>query len=522
MKNIIPKIIITILVLFIILVAIFFTIKQNSKENQQDLNIKYQTVNMVTNIRFGISEYDSINPYTTQNREILYIDSLIFEPLLNITEDYNLTGCLAKEWSKVENKSYVIKLKENIKWSNGENLTANNVKNSIETIKKNKNSIYYENVKDIKSVEAVDATTIRIELNSEIPFFEYNLIFPIVLSNKQDTIGTGKYKVNSIEAKKIELIKNESWHEIENENPNIKTITINLYKTMGEVYNAFKLGSIDFLHTTNSNIQEYIGTMGYGESKYQNREYDYLALNCKDTILKYEEVRKAINLAIDQEKIVSSILENKAYSSYFPIQQSSYLLKDITVSNISNSEDAKKLLENNGWSYEYGIWQKEIEGRTRTINITLSVNKNDEKRIKVAEEIKKQLENIGIKILIEKVSDTKYQNYLKNRNYEMLLTGVYTSLSPDLNSFFGENNLANYKNEDIMYILKELNSITDENLQKEKYEKIIEIYKAEVPYIGLYRNQDIVVYSNDFRGDVTPNNYSLFYNFSKWYREYVY
>ena len=138
----------------------------------------------------------------------------------------------------------------------------------------------------------------------------------------------------------------------------------------------------------------------------------------------------------------------------------------------------------------------------------------------MAEEIKKELEAIGIKISIEKVSDTKYQNYLKNNNYEMILTGINTSLSPDLTSFLGKNNLVNYENEEITYILKELNSITDENLQKEKYEKIIEIYKKEVPYIGLYRNQDIVVYSNDFRGDVTPNNYSLYYNFSNWYREY--
>ncbi len=102
----------------------------------------------------------------------------------------------------------------------------------------------------------------------------------------------------------------------------------------------------------------------------------------------------------------------------------------------------------------------------------------------------------------------------------MLLTGIYTSLSPDLSNFLGENNLANYENEEITYILKELNSITDENLQKEKYKKIIEIYQKEVPYIGLYRNQDIVVYSNEFRGDVTPNTYSLYYNFSNWYREY--
>ena len=132
----------------------------------------------------------------------------------------------------------------------------------------------------------------------------------------------------------------------------------------------------------------------------------------------------------------------------------------------------------------------------------------------MAEEIKKQLEAIGIKVSIEKVSDDKYQTYLEKHNYEMLLTGIYTSLSPDLTSFLGENNLANYKNADISYMLKEL------NIQKEKYEKIIEIYEADVPYIALYRNQEIIAYSNNFRGDITPNSYSLYYNFSKWYREY--
>lgn len=166
------------------------------------------------------------------------------------------------------------------------------------------------------------------------------------------------------------------------------------------------------------------------------------------------------------------------------------------------------------------MWQKEIDGRTKTINISLSVSKNDEKRVKVAEEIKKQLEAVGIKVSIEKISDDKYQKYLENHNYEMLLTGIYTSLSPDLTSFLGENNLANYKNDDIMYMLKELNDITDENILHDKYEKIIEIYEKDVPYIGLYRNQEMVAYSNTFRGDVTPNNYSLYYNFSKWYREY--
>ena len=47
----------------------------------------------------------------------------------------------------------------------------------------------------------------------------------------------------------------------------------------------------------------------------------------------------------------------------------------------------------------------------------------------------------------------------------------------------------------------------------------LEIYLEDIPYIGLYRNKEILAYSNNFRGDVSPNNYNIYYNFSTWYRE---
>lgn len=65
---------------------------------------------------------------------------------------------------------------------------------------------------------------------------------------------------------------------------------------------------------------------------------------------------------------------------------------------------------------------KEIGGRTKTLNFTLSVKKSDETRVKVAQEIKKELENVGIKVSIEQISDAQYQNYLKNHQYEILFT----------------------------------------------------------------------------------------------------
>lgn len=525
MKIKTSRIMIIIFILCIIGGVTYFILQKSNPKEEAKKEVNYETVNIITNMKLAISNFDSIHPYITKNREVIYLDSLIFEPLLTITEDYHITPCLAKEWSKVGEKSYIIKLKENMKWSNGESLTAQDVKFSIEEIQNVKDSVYYENVKNIQKVEVIDTTTINIQLKQEIPFFEYNLIFPIISkkeSIKSSTtipLGTGQFKILSIQKEKIELTQNEYWNQIEDKRANIKTITVNLYETMGEIYNAFKLGNIDFIHTTNRNVEEHIGSMGYGKKIYSGREYDYLSFNCKNSMMQFEEIRKAIELALDQEKIIVASLENKVTASCFPIDSKSYLLKDIEMTYKSNVTKAKKVLEEAGWKYDNGFWQKEIEGQTKTINITLFVSKENEQRIKVANEIKTQLEELGIKIKVEEITNEKYQEVLTNHEYEMLITGVYTSFSPDLTSFFAQGNLANYENEEINTILTQLNNITEEELRKEKYKRIFEIYKKEVPYIGLYTNQEVIAYSTSFRGEITPNHYNIYYNFSNWYRQ---
>ena len=84
------KIIIVIFILFII-AGIVYGVTHNKKDEQQEnKDISYQTVDMITNIRLGISNFDSIHPYVTNNQEAIYIGQLIFEPLLRITEDYKV------------------------------------------------------------------------------------------------------------------------------------------------------------------------------------------------------------------------------------------------------------------------------------------------------------------------------------------------------------------------------------------------------------------------------------------------
>ena len=132
--------------------------------------------------------------------------------------------------------------------------------------------------------------------------------------------------------------------------------------------------------------------------------------------------------------------------------------------------------------------------------------------------IKANLEEIGIKVSLVKASDNQYQYYLQNKNYDIILTGTTESLSPNLETYFGANNLANYNNEELTSIMNEVKNITKEDLLKEKYTRIRQIYNDEVPYIGLYNSYYAVASSWNLRGNITANWYNIFMDINNWHK----
>ena len=100
----------------------------------------------------------------------------------------------------------------------------------------------------------------------------------------------------------------------------------------------------------------------------------------------------------------------------------------------------------------------------------------------------------------------------------MILTGTTVGTSPNLETFFGATNLANYSNEEISTIMSEVKNITKEDLLKEKYARIREIFNDEVPYIGLYNSYYAIASSWSLKGSIAPNWYNLFLNINNWYK----
>jgi ABC-type transport system substrate-binding protein len=101
----------------------------------------------------------------------------------------------------------------------------------------------------------------------------------------------------------------------------------------------------------------------------------------------------------------------------------------------------------------------------------------------------------------------------------MILTGVYTGLSPDLSYYFGSDNLANFENDECQTLLDEIKNIQDEKALKEKYNKIIEIYQEQMPYIFLYYSKNTLVFSQKLLGDFDTNNYNIYDGIESWYRQ---
>ena len=471
-----------------------------------------------------------MNPILSNNKNVQDISKLIYDPLITLTADYKLEGCLAKEWAKQNDNSYLIKLRENVRWSDGERFTSEDVRFTIDRLK-DTTSIYSYNVEHVTQVEIVDDYTLKITLDKEIPFFEYNLTFPILSKNyfegedfvntskNQSPTGTGRYKIAEVQPSYITLTKNTSWWN-KDKDLTLEKITINLYSSIGELYNSFKLGNIDLISTTNDNLQEYIGTIGYGSKELKGREHTFLAINtASNNALSNQEVRKAISFSIDKENIISSVLNNKCYTSSFPLDFGSWLSQEQDSSSGYNPKKKKKVLTDNGWSYRNKYWQKTINRKTQaTQNFNLLVKASDSTKVSVAQNIKTQLESQGIRINIVQAQDDEYNRKIALKDYDIALCTLTLSPSPNLETFFGEGNLANYSNEEVTSILTEVKNTTDENILKERYKRLEEIYKSDVPYISLYNNKYYVAYSAELVGDITPNWFYLYYGIEGWYK----
>lgn len=451
--------IVTIILLILAGIYIIYIKRGPAKNN---LETQGKETNVIKEFSIGVTDFDTINPILSKNLEIQYLNKLIYEPLVNITRDFNVEPSIAEEWSKIDDVTYIIKLDEGKTWENGRRVQVEDVENTIEVIKK-ENTIYKENIQKIRQIEKINETTMKIYLTEPVNFFEYFLCFPIIDINTYNTeipMGTGKYKYTNITENQITIESSDN------------KIIVKLFKNSTELYNNFTRENVDIIITKNPNYENYIGNIGFEETIIPGRTFYYILLeNISDV-----NMRKWLDMATNKEKLIYNLYNKKYIPANTPLAYGSYL-------NLSNEKQQEKDQEL--------FTQKKM-------NLTISV-KNEDKII--AEKMQEQLKEYEINLRIQTYQNSKADLILKKQT---------TTITPDIGQYFSEEKMKKQ--------IKQANEIENKQILKQKYQQILNEYKEQMPFISLFFDSYIILHNNKLKGDFSGNWYNIFYNVDGWYK----
>ncbi len=210
----------------------------------------------------------------------------------------------------------------------------------------------------------------------------------------------------------------------------------------------------------------------------------------KSVPLAYDEVRKALNLSIDREEIIETVMYGKgtALASPFLPNMNGYVDSGTLSPNL---DEVGKLLEDAGWKMDQNENVRKKDDEILQFEL---VTANYPELVSTAELLKQQWEKIGARAEIKVLSASDLdQNYIRTREYDSLLFGQAISFNGDLYSFWHSSqkhdpglNLSLFDNKDADEILESARQEADESKRAEAYRKFQEILAQEVPAVFLY------------------------------------
>lgn len=376
---------------FIILSVWYFNKDEISEKLVISKNIRdVSTINEINIGLYNESKIETINPIEINSETIRFVSDLVYDRLFEFNENYRLESKLIENYAKIDEKNYVFKLKENVVFQNGKNLTSRDIKNTIESIFFNQDSYYFDCVDNIQNVKIIDNTTFRINLIEEENDFEANLVFPVL--SEDLNIGTNDYKVKEINEEKI-ILENEKIGQV---------INIYIYDSLEMLYGDFKEKKLDLIKSVeNIEYQKYIGEFGYQKKNYKGNDYIYFKFN-NNKNFKDSKLKESILSAINCDEIIKQVFNKNAYD----VKEEKY-----------NLDKTVEILEDEGYVYKEDGWYN--NGKILSINIL--VNKNMFNKLEVAYIIKEQLEKVGIKIEIIILDNDEYYRKIKEKEYDILI-----------------------------------------------------------------------------------------------------
>jgi len=448
-----------------------------------------------------------INPVISNNEVDRDLASLIYSRLLDLSSGYQIEA-------GSNDTNYLVKLKQNLVWDDGQPLTSDDVIFTLQTIQDpDSRSPLFQEWQGVV-VERVSELQVRFILRNPYVFFPDNLrnlpILPQHIFGKvpmanlrgsdynKEPVGNGPYKFEKFSKEKdglytqYQLTINENYA---GQKPYLEKFIFKFYETIDDLIKAFNQKEIDGFGGLNPKQIKNISLNKNLQGLVMSNNYAIFFNQNSNSNLKDKNIRLALFQAIDKKEIIKNVFEGEAME----------INQNPNSTSTLNSADLQKK------NLEFNLVVPQIDFL-----------------IKTAEIIKDEWGKLNIKLnLIIRNPNDIINEEIRRRDYEMIIFGLNPQNPEDLFSFWHSSqkfypglNLALYDNPQADKLMGTIRQTADPNERQTQLKNLQNIINQDLPAIFLYSSKYFYVTAKNLNGFnekfiSTPSD--RFQNIENWY-----
>jgi peptide/nickel transport system substrate-binding protein len=299
------------------------------------------------------------NPYRNTGIPNIYTIGATFDGLTRIDANGKLQPWLATSWQNTGPLTWVLKLREGVKFSNGVPFNADAVVAVVEFFQTDVAlpEMVARELNVITSGRAIDEHTVELTTARPAPYLPRSLpVFYVVEPGQwrrlgpggfaNQPIGTGPFKVDAYKPSKIEMSAfRASWRA-----PQVDRLEMLAIPDTASRAQAVQSGSIDLaLSLGPEEVTEIERFGGRGNTRMGASTWSINFVDNPDSPFKDRRVRQAINYAVDRETITQVLLNGEAKPANQPAPPVCFGYNPDLTAIPYDPDEAKRLLAEAGY-----------------------------------------------------------------------------------------------------------------------------------------------------------------------------
>ena len=441
-------------------------------------------------------EVDNLNPIAPSNNGEILVQAEIYGGLTRPDPSgrARVVAGLADRWTQArDRKSWTIHIRGNARFSNGQRVTATDVKFSLDRFINPKiNVIFPSLVADFRAVRIVNGSTVRVLLKRPVSAFpHYISLFPAFIVPKalvqrdasaffKKPVGAGPFRIKEFaRGSHITLERNPYYWE--RGLPRYESVRFDFVTDDNTRLLKLRAGEIGVAEGVPFNqIKPLRGVSGVRIQPNPSTRQDVIWINNKRAPLGEKKVRQALNYALDRNVINRAVYAGTGTIPNDQLPKLSY--NDPSVARFSyNLARAKQLMKESSVP----------DGFSATLLVPAGAS-HDKQLALIAQQ---QWKQIGVNLKVEEVEQSALRDRHRAYEYDMLIPQpLWFSdvLVPDEFAFVFADTTSNgidgyfsgWKNETIWTLVKQAGTAPDPK-RRQLWYRIQRLWNAEVPWLSV-------------------------------------